>query len=114
MKDQRAKRKKSAKRAARVGDHRGRGSNSGESRGKEGREHDRDDHRLTANEKLTKRIKALDEALHGSRRGRPRQALNWNEVDETAVTFESIEDLLELPPERLLEDEKSDASQSGG
>jgi hypothetical protein len=74
------------------------------------------DARLKADPVLTRRFEALEKALHGTRTRHRRPALNWSGVDETAVTFESIEGQLELPPDRPTSDlpEESNASQAGG
>jgi len=74
------------------------------------------DGRPKADPVLTRRFEALEKALHGTRTGGRRRALNWSGVDETAATFESIAGQLEFPPDRPTSDlpEESDATQSGG
>jgi hypothetical protein len=73
------------------------------------------DGRPKADPILTRRFEALEKALHGQRTGRRPRALNWSGVDETAVTFQSIESQLEVPPDRPTSDlpEESDAALSG-
>jgi hypothetical protein len=62
---------------------------------------------------LTRRFEQLEEALHGRRNRRAPRALLWSGVIEPAVTFQSIEGQLELPPDRPTSD-LPDGSQSGG
>jgi hypothetical protein len=62
------------------------------------------DGRPKADPILTRRFEALEQALHCRRADRRRRALNWSGVDETAVTFRSIEGQLEFPPDRPTSD----------
>lgn len=71
------------------------------------------DGRPTADPVLTRRFERLEEALHGRRNRRAPRALLWSGVIEPAVTFQSIEGQLELPPDRPTSD-LPDGSQSGG
>ena len=74
------------------------------------------DGRPKADPVLTRRFERLEEALHGRRTRRGPRPLIWSGVIEPAVTFESIEGQLKLPPDRPMSDlpEESDGSQSGG
>ena len=55
---------------------------------------------------LTRRFRALEEALHGSTSRSRAQALNWSGVDETSVAFDSIAKDLEasIPGDRPTSD----------
>lgn len=74
------------------------------------------DSRPKADPFLTSRFEELEKALHGTRTGPRRRALNWSWVNDTTKTFESIKTDLKVPKVRPSSDrpEESEASQSGG